>query len=417
MQHITVTRQAFINRHFFNLTLFALIFGVIFYDMIDKLGFSYTDELCALFALFLFGYKLVASAAWQFNRAFLITLSVFIFYLVYSFVIRSNTPGAILTDFVIQLKPYLSFFCVYAIRPVFSDSQKKIIRQLIALCSVYVLLVGVAGIVNDDIMEFTFGHQSRLATASSVLAILYLYCSDYTKTDRYLFAVILALGLLSTRSKHYGYFVVCILLVFYMNRPSKMKFSFRNVFFFVAALGLTALVAWNKIYFYFVTGGFGAGRSADDLYARMALYYFSTLVLRDFFPFGSGFASYATYASGESYSSIYGKYNMSSMYGLTKSSHDFIADTYYPALAQFGYAGVILFFFFWIRLLKKAVRMFSKGFIRESVMAIMIVVFFLIECTSDATLTHNRGMFMMMMAGLVFADLKNKDTHESTVSQ
>ena len=417
MQNITDSQQAFINRHFFNLTLFALIFGVMFYDMIDMLGFSFTDELCVLFALFLFGYRLFASASWQFNRAFLFTLIVFIFYLVYSLVIQSNTRGAILTDFIIQIKPYLSFFCIYALRPVFSDNQKKIIRQLIALCSIYVLMVGLAGIVNEDVIKYTFAHPSRLATASSILALLYLYCSDYTVTDKFIFMLILAIGLFSTRSKHFGFFVICTLLVFYLNRSSRMKFSFRNVFFVLAALSLTALAAWKKIYYYFVTGGFGTGRSADDLYARMALYYFSTLVLRDYFPFGSGFASYATYASGESYSSVYGKYNMNSMFGLTKSSHDFIADTYYPALAQFGYVGVALFFFFWIRLLKKAVGMFLKGFIKESVMAIMMVVFFLIECTTDSTLTHNRGMFVMMLLGLVFADLKTKNTNESTVSQ
>ena len=415
MQASINTNQEFINRQFFNLTLFTLIFGVMFYDTINKLGFSYMDEICAVLLLVLFGYRVFVSKTWAFNKAFLFVIFVFLFYLIYSIAIGSNAMGAILTDFVIQFKPYLAFFCAYALRPEFSENQKKIIRQLIVLCSLYVLAVGLSCFVYYEVVEYTFGHESRIATASSVLALLYLYCSDYTKIDKLAFILILAIGLLSTRSKHYGFFVICTLLIFYLNGSFKMKFNFKNTFFILVALGLTMLVAWKKIYYYFVTGGFGSGRSADDLYARMALYYFSIRIFNDYFPFGSGFASYATHTSGESYSSIYAKYNMNNMHGLTKANPDFIADTYYPALAQFGYVGVILFFYFWFNLLRKAIRTYTKGFVKEAVMAIMIILFFLIECTSDATITHNRGMFIMMLLGLIFADIKSRN--ENTVSQ
>ena len=207
------------------------------------------------------------------------------------------------------------------------------------------------------------------------------------------------------------------MFVFYFNRSIKLKFNFRNTFFIVSALALTILAGWRKIYFYFVMCGFGTGRSVDDFYAHMALYYFSIFILKDFFPFGSGFASYATHASGQSYSSIYAKYGMDNLFGLSKSEWGFVADTYYPALAQFGYAGVALFFYFWFYLFRKAVRMFSKGYVKEAALAILIIIFFIIECTSDATLTHNRGMFMMMLLGLVFADVKTKnDTYEQNKS-
>ena len=413
MQDMIDRQQAFINRQFFNLMLFALIFGVIFYDLIDTLGFSYTDELCVVFLLLLFGYRVFTSTEWLFNKAFLFAIFVFIFYLVYSMAIASNTKGAIMKDFVIQVKPYLSFFCVYALRPELSDNQKRMIRQLIVICSLYVFVVGLTSTVYEDIIEYTFVHRSRIATASTALATLYLYCSNYTKTDKYAFMLILAIGLFSTRSKHFGFFVIATMLVFYLNRSLKVRFNLRNTIFIISTLALTVLVAWKKINFYFVLGGFGTGRSVDEFYARMALYYFALLILNDFFPFGSGFASYATHASGESYSSIYAKYHMDNMFGLTKARYDFVADTYYPALAQFGYAGVILFFYFWFYLFRKAVKLFSKGYVKEAVLAILIIIFFIIECTSDATLTHNRGMFMMMLLGLVLTEAKKKDENES----
>ena len=408
--------QEFLNRQFFNLTLFTLIFGVMFYDIINILGFSYVDEICAVLLLFLFGYKVFNSKTWGFDKTFLIVCGVFIFYLIYSLAINSNSIGAIITDFIIQEKPYLAFFCVYAIHPELSDNQRKIIRQVIILFVLYILIIGVGGQVSYDVIEYTFSHPSRLATASSILAMLYLYCSNYSKADRFMFMLILAVGLLSGRSKHFGFFVICSLIVLYFNKSFKMKLNIKNSIFIIAAIALTVLVTRDKIYFYFVTGGFGDGRDANDLYARMALYYFSLQVFMDFMPFGSGFASYATFASGAYYSPLYAKYGMHNMYGLTKSSPEFMADTYYPALAQFGIVGVILFFWFWTHLAVRAIKSYSSNCYKEPILAIMIIFFFLIECTTDATLTHNRGMFMMMLLGLIFSDIQTRKISNTQAS-
>jgi len=413
MRDLTDIQQEFVNRQFFNLTLFTLIFGVMFYDVINYLGFSYVDEICAILLFILFGYKVSLSKTWEFNRLFLIILGVFFFYLIYSFAIHANTKVAILTDFVIQIKPYLSFCCVYALKPEFSDNQKKMIRQIIALCCIYVFVVGIS-IPVSDLIEYTFVHHSRLATASSILALLYLYCSDYTKADKIVFVLILALGIFSGRAKHFGFFAFCSLMIFYLNQSFQMKWNAKNTFFVLIAVTLTIIVAWDKIYFYFVTGGFGGGRTANDLYARMALYYFSTVILMDYIPFGTGFGSYATYASAIYYSPVYTKYGMEDMPGIAKDAPDFLADTYYPALTQFGFVGIILFFSFWIRLTIKAIRYFKAGFHKDAFIALMIVVFFIIECTSDATITHNRGMFIMMILGLVFADMKKKSDEQTT---
>jgi hypothetical protein len=414
--------QDFIDRQFFNLTVFTLIFGVMFYDVIHVLGFSYVDEFCAVLLLLLSGYKVIHTKTWEFNKLFLIVLGIFIFYLIYSIAIRANSTVAILTDFVIQIKPYIAFFCVYAIHPKLTENRRKIIRQLIALCSIYVLCIGVAGHIQYDVIKFTFGHESRLATASSVLALLYLYCSDYNKTDKIIFILLLSIGILSGRSKHFGFFTICLFIMIYFNQSFKMKLSVRNTAFIIVALAFTLFVAREKIYYYFITGGFGGGRAPGDLYARMALYYFSLKILMDYVPFGSGFGTYATYASGADYSPIYAKYGMQNMHGLTKDAPDFIADTYFPSLAQFGIAGVLLFFTFWIHIALKAIKAYRLNCHKEATIALVIIIFFMIECTSDTTLTHNRGMFIMMILGLTFHDMKAKlfntahDTNENSTS-
>ncbi len=117
--------QDFINKQFFSLFVFTLIFGLLLYGTI---GFDFIDEICATLLFILFGYSLFKSQEWLINKAFLTTIGVFLFYLCYSLCINSNTKAAIITDFIIQFKPYLALFCVYSLRPHFSTNQKKILR-------------------------------------------------------------------------------------------------------------------------------------------------------------------------------------------------------------------------------------------------------------------------------------------------
>ncbi|MDR1980928.1 MAG: O-antigen ligase domain-containing protein [Tannerellaceae bacterium] len=349
--------------------------------------------------------KVFFTKDWGFNRLFILVLAVFAFYLFYSLAIGSNTKAAIFLDFGVQVKPYLGFFCAFSIAPQLNRNQKLILRQTVILLTLYMLCVGLVSFAERKVLYHLFSHVSRYATAISVLGMLYLYCSDYTKRDKFIFLLILALGLISGRSKFFGFYVICIFAVFFLKDSFRMRFNLKNTLYLLIAFAAVFLAAREKIFIYFVEGGFLGGRGETDLYARMALYYFSIPIFLAYFPFGSGFASYATYASGIYYSDLYVKYGMEGFHGLTKDDPAFVADAYYPALAQFGVAGVLLFFSFWIYLVRKAAKAFSAGFRKEAVIIWLIVIFFLIESTSDTTITHNRGFFMMMLMGLACADI------------
>lgn len=408
--------QKFIDNTFYYLFVFTLIFGVIFYD---ALGLNFVDELCAIALCGLYGFYIFHTPNWSINKMFLLTLCVFIFYLCYSFFIHSNTKAAILSDFIIQLKPYLAFFTVYAFKPVLNKQMKKNLQLLSIVFSIYLLVIGITSLFSLDILHALLTHQSRLATAATITALLYLYCSEYTFKDKIIFLLLLAVGLLSGRSKMYGFFVIAAFLVFYINKNFELKLSSKNVTIFSIAIIAMTIVAWDKINFYFIEGGFGNERETQDLYARAALYYFSIDIFKEYFPFGSGFATYGTFASGEYYSHIYNDLGMDVMQGLTEKDPRFIADTYFPSLAQFGVIGAILFFIFWIKLAQKSIHYFHKDNIKDFAISIIIICFFLIECTSDATITHNRGLFIMMLLALSLTNqqrtLLNKNEKDSYI--
>ncbi len=394
--------QNFINKHFFELFLITLIFGTIFYV---KLKLDFIDELCAVLLVAMYAFYL-SRTEWRINKVFVYTLLVFLFYLGYSFYIKSNTPKSMVMDFIIQLKPYLAFFCVYQLSPTFTKVQKKLLKDTACLLWVVLCVIGFPSLFIQDMLVYAIGHQAVFAGAVIATSLIYLYCSDYTLKDKVVFILMLSLGFLSGRSKFYGFWACSVILVFYFSSPEKLKLNMKNMIIFICTLALVLVVAWQKIDVYFVQGI--TGEEEKDEMARLALYATSISIFEDYMPFGSGLASFATHASSVDYSPIYSEYSIDGIWGLSKSYNKFITDTFYPSLAQFGVVGVFLYVLFWIYILRKAFRYFQKkNSTRLVVMSLLIIGFLAIENVADATLTSSRGLFMMMFLGLIMSEDKN----------
>jgi hypothetical protein len=99
--------QKFINDFFFGMFVLTYLGGIVFYNLI---GFELIDETCIAIIAFVFLYTMFKQPRWEINKVFLLIIAIFLFYLVYSFHIKSNVPKAIIKDFLIQMKPYLAFF-------------------------------------------------------------------------------------------------------------------------------------------------------------------------------------------------------------------------------------------------------------------------------------------------------------------
>lgn len=393
--------QEFINNTFFKYFNFTLIFGLLLYGTI---GFDGADELCALMLLVLFGYTIFKTSDWYIDRAFLITLAIFLFYLCYSFYIGSNTKKAIISDFIIQLKPYLAFFAVYYMRPVFSDHQKSILRILCVLFWLLLLLLGVLTLFSPLIIESIMFHVAFYAACVIALSLIYLYCGNDTKKDKLIFILMLSAGLFSTRSKFYGFYMLAIMLLLFTPYIKNMKINLKTICIFIIIVGAIILVGWQKIDLYFALSG-NAEDVETGLLARMMLYMTSIDILIDYFPFGSGFASFASYSSGVYYSDIYAKYGIDKVWGMNSSDYSYIADTYYPCLAQFGVVGILLFCGFFFFIARKSYLTFKHDHQQKNlIISFLIIGYLLIESVADASFTGHRGFFMMIILGLVLGE-------------
>ena len=181
------------NNLFFYFLIFGYLFGVIFYDY---LKFDFTDELMALFLVFFAGATVYERKDIKQLKPLLYLSLIFLFYTVYSFIIKSNVPQAILTDLAIQIKPFLGFFCAWLIAPRLNKQQRLFTSILCILIGCLIVVIFATG----NMWTF-FIHPSRLATSATVTALLYLYVSSFTWKDILIFIILLSVGFLSTRSK------------------------------------------------------------------------------------------------------------------------------------------------------------------------------------------------------------------------
>ena len=394
-----------INKICYIILLLMLIFGVYFYHALPV--FQFMDELLSWSLLLIAILISVAKNDYGRFKKLWLVLAIFIFYLLYSvFVSKVNTPQAAVSDFLVQLKPYITFFTIFAIAPKFTPKQKTWLRYI---CIVLAILMLMIYLLPGDAWELVFFHPAVLGISAVVMSMIYLTCSDGTKKDKIVTAMILLLGLLGGRSKFYGFFIVAMFMLFFFKKEMLAHIKVKYIIVVLLILSFILLVTWRKVAFYFINGDETSSSEMSESIARAAFYAFSFPVMIDYFPFGPGFATYATYFSAHPYSPLYEEYGMNNIWGLSEEFSDFVADTFYPVLAQFGFVGLFLFIIFlrfmFLRIKRGAKILKEKGVI----VAFLMLTFILIESIASSAFISGGGIIAMMLMGISLTDFEEEN--------
>lgn len=389
--------------------VYIIMLGLIF--IVPSIQYiMFIDEFCAM----LFGcaalLDCIVNHNWRKYKLLWIVMAIMTFYAIYSVtMVHFNISKAIFVDWIISLKPYVPFIVMFAVAPKFTDADKKIIR---GICVFNAAILSLAFCCGHSVVEAIVFHVAYGGAIISVSMMFYLYCSidingKISRRDIAIVVAFLAFGLLCAKAKYYGFFVLAIFFLF-AYRPGIMRhITPGRVIGMLVVCALVIAVSWHKIEYYFITGN---SESFDpnevQSFARPALYITGFLILLDFFPFGSGLASFASFASAEYYSGVYAYYGIDKVHGLSQNYTDFICDAYYPSLAQYGIIGVLLFIWFWrysYNYLRLALRQNSNEFRYLFILGSLIICFILIECTSGTILVQSGGMVAMALYGIICA--------------
>lgn len=392
-----------LNKIFFGLFFLMLIVGVYTYQM---LWFQSSDELITLLMALLCMLDMLANKNHQRYKGLFAVVGVMTFYLLYSmFALHYNTSKAILYDFFIQIKPFIAFYAAYSMGVRFDASQKQFLKRLCVFLSGLMLLIILSGFG----MKFFF-HVAHYGIISTVLFLIYYYCSyqNLTKRDKIVMMLLLAVGFFSTRSKFYGFFVVAMYIFFWYKPGILVRVKLKQWITIALVFCVVLYVAWGKINYYFISSGlFTGSEDQKDSFARAILYVRSPEILMDHFVFGSGLASYATYSSGDvGYSRVYENYNIENVWGLQEGDCPFVSDTFFPELVQFGIVGIILFFYFWVWVYRKIKpRDADVESLQLYKIGLLIIAFATIESVAGSAFLQGSGIIVMILLGFVVRDV------------
>ena len=353
---------------------------------------DYIDEFMSL-TLILF-----ALANWQIKRnntkiknELKAYIGIMIAYVLYSFLVKINTTEAIFYDLQQQLRPYLVFYSTYLLAPKLNKKQyNKIITVALISNISFIILISIGIKVGD------FGLSTPVIAQGSLLCGLLYYLNNdiHNKQKSRIALLILSFGLVCGKSKFFGEYVVFIAVIFFLHK--KLQFNSLKTNLLLTLLGLVVLLfTWTKFDAYYISGF--EEESISDLDARPA--YFRTAVnilFKDYVPFGSGLASFATATCGKYYSPLYYQYGLDTIWGLTPHNPMFIADAFYPTLAQYGLVGVFLFFIFWKRRFKEIYAISELKYYKVGFLCMFAL---LLESVADTSYLSGKGMgYFMLMA-------------------
>lgn len=406
------------NYVFFIIAFYLIIFRDFFVDYISIL--EYLDELFAALAIPVAfcelqkkQYKVTISKRKIESKIVLLILSFLLLGLIGNLYYHYQPFfAAVLPDLFLNLKFWLSIFVAYNL---FKNINlqlhgKKISQHIKFVIITYLILILLDSAFNIFPENYRYGiksiqlfygvHTVFAATCAFLLALLTVV-KEHTRGYR-IYATILIVLLISTlRTKAIGAACLFILLYYIIYKFNKrMKFSH-----VIMLLLVGLLIGWSQIQYYFFS-------SISVNGARKVLLRTCIQVANDHFPFGAGFATYASHYSSVVYSPLYEKYNIMNIYGLTRNNPVYVSDCFWPMIiAQTGYIGT-LFYILALIMLFVLIQRTTNRYKNLYLASIFSLAYLAISSLAEAAFVNSIAIPLAIIIGISLSLAKERSNYE-----
>ena len=250
----------------------------------------------------------------------------------------------LIKDGIALFKGIITYICV----PMFFMDLKvsdylEIINKHLKIISVSVLILVLGNFIFDIFpyyeirfgiksQQIFFSHPTYLASFSALLVgLLSVNLKKHKENKIYIF---ISLVILTTTLRFKAIaFIPIYMYMFYIVIIKERKLQIKDIVILCILGGIFAITQIREYV-----------QNPD--WARSALSITSLKIGRDHFPIGTGFGTYASWVSGESYSKIYDIYGLNKVWGLSSDFYWFVADTFWPMIiGQFGFIGLAIYTF------------------------------------------------------------------------
>lgn len=340
--------DAKVKNCFFIFGFFLLIIESIFSKLIS---FHFIDEIICIFCMLFILYRFITRRMYVNMRVVLFVISIFLG-LLSNFVYRVNSLKIddILLDVFLFLKPYIIVYFVFSYISGMSEYNKAELQYLVNKVSKLFIIILFFGAVISS-----FSHQLRdgggyaffSGYRGDISMITFALISAIYMTEAKSNIIFYILSLVIVISTDSGLGVLGILLFLVINIILKNKKI--NLLLLGYITLISVIIGHEEIASYLLN--INAPRSK--------MLYTSFLILKKYFPLGSGFGTFGGYIAANNYSELYFEYGISNMYLMGPDSVkgiSFLFDFYYPQIiGQLGLFGLLIFIYIAIYYMIKAI--------------------------------------------------------------
>ena len=363
--------------------------------------FGYVDEVMTVvligYTFWMKGHRDTNKEPWKEFYAFLWILA---FYIVYSLIRQVNVPGAVWKETVQQIRPYSVVYCTWILNPQFTRAQKR------WMLTVMIMTLGSWIYYHPETLYSENAEFPVLGQLAICTGMTYYLFTEETMQNKLIALALVLTGMIAPKFKFMGEVVCFVAVLFYVKERVDFK-SPKTVFYATVLLTVVLAVTWERFDKYYVSG------FENTELARPETYKASLKILVDYFPLGPGMGTFGTMGARDYYSPLLYEYNLNHIWGMTPDFRAFIADAFYPTLAQYGIVGVILFCIYWKRRLIALDAIEDMRYYRVAFITFFCLA---IEQTADTSWLSGKGMGYCMLLGLCLnanLNLNNENENEN----
>lgn len=361
--------------------------------------FTYVDEVFGLVGVLLVAYlgfsavrKLTIKKS---TMGIVIPLLIFVFCGVAANMIYQYQPAnLVLKDLYVNLKFFLSVITgFYLFRYAHPEKERMLHHAKFCTTLLFLLLVfDIAFNVFPDggyrygfkVRNLIFEHVTYLAATCVFLLSVLMACYEKRNTTYIAMALIVLISTMRGKALAGGAVYIIVLYFVFLKRQ-KMKL------WHILLIGVLGLyIAWDQISFYYVEL---SGQSARSVLTKT-----SFEIMKEYFPIGTGFGTFASDVAGEYYSPVYVKYGFTQIYELQRESN-FLSDTFWPIIiGQTGFIGTVCYLIALVRLFLKTIKVRLADWGAYAAV-LFIFIYLLVSSTSEPAFCNAVAIPLAMMLG------------------
>lgn len=394
------------------LLLGTVIWLLAFQNPLEEVSgvFSYVDEFVGLAGVVCCAINFLYSQTWKLSRntwAIIGSLALFVLIGLLGNIWFHYQPLApILIDLFTNLK---FFFAISAGYYLFGGMEWKDLKRCVNNCGRAITIILSCIFLLDRIYNFWpaevrygiksavlfFSHPTYLAGAMAFLIVILTIA--YEKQNIPYIAMAVLMMCFSLRSKAIVSAIVYVLFfVFFLLKHEEIKMRHLAVM-----AGACVAFGWPMFRFYYIDF---AGKGT-----RAVLTSLSITVMRDHFPIGTGFGTFASSAAEKYYSAVYQIYDLAYLCRFDGGWRGFLSDTFWPIIiGQGSILGLIAFVVTLCLLVKRCFEL--KSLSHEAFAgALYIFAYLAISSTSEAAFHNAVAIPLALVLGILFAKAKTSN--------